>query len=138
MKNNKKFMRYFIWHILTFIIGIGLFVYPFVIPMGDNVLTTMGIALMIIMGFRIYGDIKNLRNEDEMKKFIKKNTEERTVYIANKSRSLAFALNMYIQFIVGIVLYFTEYKTFSSIIFYVTCAQILLYLVIYMYYNKKY
>ena len=65
--------------------------------------------------------------------------DERTIYIANKARSLAFFACIYAQLAAGLlaILVFDQ-PLVGRVLCMVTCAQALIFTAAYWYYNRKY
>ena len=65
--------------------------------------------------------------------------DERTIYIANKARSLAFFACIYAQLAAGLlaILVF-EQPLVGRVLCMVTCAQALIFTAAYWYYHRKY
>lgn len=65
--------------------------------------------------------------------------DERTVYVANKARSMTFFVTVYLELAAGLAaLYFLPDPLVGKILCFAASAQCLVFVLIYWYYNKKY
>ena len=95
-------------------------------------LTAVGLVRLLRVR-RLSRDPEKAADYDAMLK------DERTVYVANKARSVAFFICVYAQLAAGLLalLVFNQ-PVIGQVLCLVTCAQSLIFCGTYWYYNKKY
>ncbi|HZK72021.1 MAG TPA: hypothetical protein VFD03_10985 [Clostridia bacterium] len=96
----------------------------------------IGLTVISIVKYIQYSEI--LKNKDKLKKYELTQSEERLVFIIDKSRNLVFVITLISEFIAMVILMIINYSLAASIVGYVICAQNLLYISIYYYYSRKY
>ena len=98
-----------------------------------------GLALALIGFIRVVKTSRLLRDKDKAEDYETMRTDERTIFIANKARSMALYISILVQSVAGLIAYFV----FDSLIvcrtlYFVTCVQCLTYYIFWIVYNKKY
>ena len=95
-------------------------------------LTAVGLVRLLRVR-RLSRDPEKAADYDAMLK------DERTVYVANKARSVTFFICVYAQLAAGLLaLLVFDQPVIGQVLCLVTCAQSLIFCGTYWYYNKKY
>ena len=95
-------------------------------------LTAVGLVRLLRVR-RLSRDPEKAADYDAMLK------DERTIYVANKARSVAFFICVYAQLAAGLLaLLVFKQPIIGQVLCLVTCAQSLIFCGTYWYYNKKY
>ena len=95
-------------------------------------LTAVGLVRLLRVR-RLSRDPEKAADYDAMLK------DERTMYVANKARSVAFFICVYAQLAAGLLaLLVFKQPIIGQVLCLVTCAQSLIFCGTYWYYNKKY
>ena len=90
-------------------------------------------AVRLLRVYRLSRDPEKAADYDAMLK------DERTVYVANKARSMTFFICVYAQLAAGLLaLLVFKQPIIGQVLCLVTCAQSLIFCGTYWYYNKKY
>ena len=90
-------------------------------------------AVRLLRVYRLSRDPEKAADYDAMLK------DERTVYVANKARSVTFFICVYAQLAAGLLaLLVFDQPVIGQVLCLVTCAQLLIFCGTYWYYNKKY
>ena len=129
--------RQIIWFSVTGATGL-IFLITSIFIDNEGFIGSIGVGLFIVSGMRILQYRKIMKNPELKKAYEIKQSEERTVYIANKSRSLMFALSIYVEFIAVLIAGILKQNDISTVISIVICIQLVIYLIVFYYYNKKY
>lgn len=127
-----------IWFSITAVVGLLLLTLGTFYRNENTVMTSMGFGLAAVSIIRLVQYLKIQKDPKLKKQFELKETEERMVFIANKSRSLMFALSVYLEFLFALIAMFINRNDVAT----VTCAfislQLVVYCGVYFYYNRKY
>ena len=90
-------------------------------------------AVRLLRVYRLSRDPEKAADYDAMLK------DERTVYVANKARSVTFFICVYAQLAAGLLaLLVFDQPVIGQVLCLVTCAQCLIFSGTYWYYNRKY
>ena len=90
-------------------------------------------AVRLLRVHRLSRDPEKAADYDAMLK------DERTMYVANKARSMTFFICVYAQLAAGLLaLLVFKQPIIGQVLCLVTCAQSLIFCGTYWYYNKKY
>ena len=122
--------------ILVTAIGLVMFAIGFLlgdVHMGDFYSGLGCGAVRLLRVYRLSRDPEKATDYDAMLK------DERTMYVANKARSVAFFICVYAQLAAGLLaLLVFKQPIIGQVLCLVTCAQSLIFCGTYWYYNKKY
>lgn len=98
-----------------------------------------GMALALIGLFRVIKSSRLLRDKEKAEDYEAMRTDERTVFIANKARSMALYISILVQSAAGLVAYFAfDNLIVCQTLYLVTCVQCMTYYIFWIIYNKKY
>lgn len=124
---------------LYFIAGITLVILSAleIIP-GDSYWAGFGGGISGVAAVRLYLGIKYRNDSEYARKIDISNSDERTVFIANKSKSWAFYATVIGEAVAGSVLFSTGYTALGQVCYYTLCGMCLVYWITYMILNKKY
>lgn len=112
-----------------------------VLGLGDknrSTLFTMGIALIAAGAVKIIKYARIARNPDLIRQFEINQNEERVIFLATRSAYAAFWLVELLCFVAVIVLIAIGREETAMILSIPLCVQLLLYVIFYIYYSKKY
>lgn len=136
LKKQKQFA------VLWLVLGIVLWIVFTAINIGDfksGMLSGMGTCFLVIGTVRLVRLRRIEKDPDRAADYEAAMTDERVVYIANKARSLTFAISVIGELIAGLVaIYVFDDHTLGQAFCYLCCGQCLLFTVIYRIYAKKY
>lgn len=106
---------------------------------NGGILCGMGTALTFVGIFRLVKLYRISRDPEKAADYEAANKDERVIYIANKARSLTFAISIYVQLAVGLIAQFVfGQRLLSMVMCYFVCFQCLLFVLLYRIYSKKY
>ena len=98
-----------------------------------------GMALALIGLIRIIKTSRLLRDKEKAEDYEAMRKDERTVFIANKARSMALYISVLAQSVAGLVAYFAfDNLIVCQTLYLVTCVQCLTYYIYWIVYSKKY
>ena len=127
--------------ILYLVLGAVLFLVGLLTDASDamNWLSSFGGAIAAVGAVRLLRVFRLTRDPDKAADYDASLTDERTAYVANKARSLAFYIGIYAQLAAALaaILFFKQ-TLIGQVICALTCVQSLVYSGCYWYYNRKY
>ena len=127
--------------ILYLVLGAVLFLVGLLTDASDamNWLSSFGGAITAVGAVRLLRVFRLTRDPDKAVDYDASLTDERTAYVANKARSLAFYIGIYAQLAAALaaILFFKQ-TLVGQVICALTCVQSLVYSGCYWYYNRKY
>ena len=98
-----------------------------------------GMALALIGLIRVVKTSRLLRDREKAEDYEAMRKDERTVFIANKARSMALYISILLQSVGGLIAYFVfDKRIVCQTLYFVTCVQCLTYYIFWIIYNKKY
>ncbi|MDD4366574.1 MAG: hypothetical protein PHV38_02770 [Eubacteriales bacterium] len=118
------------------VLGIGISVAG--VYMEDDLLKSIGIALIIVSLLKIAQLFILTRNDERRRKYELSMTEERIKYIASKSSSFVFYITVFCEVMAALILLIFGHAFAAGIVCYVAGAQVVLYLVLYIIFSRKY
>lgn len=98
----------------------------------------MGIAMVICTVFQLVKQWKFLFDDNKMKELENTYNDERVIFIAQKSYSLALWVSVYAEFIGILVTMYLGMENISSVISFIVCFQVIIYVVASIFYSKKF
>ena len=135
LKDQKKL------GILYLVLGAALFLVGLLTDAGEktNWLSSFGSAIAVVGAARLLRVYRLTRDPDKAADYDASLTDERTAYVANKARSMAFFISIYVQLAAGLlaILVFDR-PLVGQVLCGLTCLQSLLYTVFYWHYDKVY
>ena len=127
--------------ILYLVLGAVLFLVGLLTDASDamNWLSSFGGAIAAVGVVRLLRVFRLTRDPDKAADYDASLTDERTAYVSNKARSLAFYIGIYAQLAAALaaILFFKQ-TLVGQVICALTCVQSLVYSGCYWYYNRKY
>ena len=127
--------------ILVTVIGFVMFAIGFLLGdahMGDFY-SGLGGGLFVCGAVRLLRVHRLSRDPEKAADYDAMLKDERTVYVANKARSVTFFICVYAQLAAGLLaLLVFDQPVIGQVLCLVTCAQSLIFCGTYWYYNKKY
>ena len=135
LKEQKKF------GILWLSIGAALFLAGLLLGETgySSYISGFGGALMGVGAARLLRVRRLSRDPEKAADYDAMLKDERTVYVANKARSVTFFICVYAQLAAGLLaLLVFKQPIIGQVLCLVTCAQSLIFCGTYWYYNKKY
>lgn len=136
LKNQKKFA------VLWLVIGIVMWVVFSTIgeeSFQGGLLSGMGSAFIVVGVIRLVRVRRLEKNPEKAADYEAALKDERTIYVANKARSMTFAASVYAQLAAGLIAIFVfDQQLLGQALCFLTCFQCLLFTVLYRVYNKKY
>ena len=135
LKDQKKL------GILYLVLGAALFLVGLLTDAVEktNWLSSFGSAIAVVGAARLLRVYRLTRDPDKAADYDASLTDERTAYVANKARSMAFFISIYVQLAAGLlaILVFDR-PLVGQVLCGLTCLQSLLYTVFYWHYDKVY
>jgi uncharacterized membrane protein len=127
--------------ILVTVIGLVVFAIGFLLGdahMGDFY-SGLGCGLFVCGAVRLLRVYRLSRDPEKAADYDAMLKDERTMYVANKARSMTFFICVYAQLAAGLLaLLVFKQPIIGQVLCLVTCAQSLIFCGTYWYYNKKY
>ena len=127
--------------ILYLVLGTVLFLVGLLTDADEktNWLSLFGSAIAVVGAARLLRVYRLTRDPDKAADYDASLTDERTAYVANKARSMAFFISIYVQLAAGLlaILVFDR-PLVGQVLCGLTCLQGLLYTVFYWHYDKVY
>ena len=126
--------------ILYLILGAVLFLVGLLTDAGEktNWLSSFGSAIAVVGAARLLRVYRLTRDPDKAADYDASLTDERTAYVANKARSMAFFISIYVQLAAGLLaILVLDRPLVGQVLCGLTCLQSLLYTVFYWHYDKK-
>ena len=127
--------------ILVTVIGLVMFAIGFLLGdahMGDFY-SGLGCGLFVCGAVRLLRVYRLSRDPEKAADYDAMLKDERTMYVANKARSMTFFICVYAQLAAGLLaLLVFKQPIIGQVLCLVTCAQSLIFCGTYWYYNKKY
>lgn len=105
--------------------------------LNDEFFISYGAALCIIGIVNVVKYRKILLSDDLTKKQMINENDERNISIWKEARAFTFNVTVFLLGIGVVVLYFLKMKYEASIICYVMCIQVVVYWIIYRYFQHK-
>ena len=130
-----------IYMALCLVAGISMIIYS-VVGYGTgsdvNYIRSIGMGIAITGSIRLVQYFRILKEPKRLTKYEIANTEERVVFIANKSRSLMFAITLYIEMLIIVFFAIRGYSDKTGLIAAIAGIQLVGYSIAYKVYDKKY
>lgn len=105
----------------------------------SGMLSSMASIMIAIGAVRLLRLRRLASNPEKAAEYEASLKDERTVYIANKARSLTFAISVLVEWVIGMAaMYILEEQVLGLVLSYLVCGQCLLFTALYYYYCKKY
>ena len=121
------------------LVGWAVFIFFVKETKNTNLIGSFFAGFAAIGILRIIQSTKLLRNPEKAQDYEAMQKDERTVFIANTARSIAFYISIIAQCIASIIAYFVFDSLLAcQLLCYITCFQCLLYYVFWIIFNKKY
>ena len=105
---------------------------------ADNFLYTFGLIMVVCGVVRLRNHFVMTKDESSIRKQEIRETDERTVMIVQKARSMTFVLYIILAGIAVIALMIAGQEQVAQWISYSICILIAIYWVCYLYFKKKY
>ena len=123
--------------ILYLVLGAVLFLVGLLTDAGEktNWLSSFGSAIAVVGAARLLRVYRLTRDPDKAADYDASLTDERTAYVANKARSMALYICIYVQ--LAAILIFKQ-ALVGKVLCALTCLQTLVYTGCFWYYNRKY
>lgn len=134
MKQRKIYMG-FIFAIGFIMVVLQNYVYK---DVNNSIVGTLGAGFVVMSLLRMYQYRKIESDPKRKEQFEILCDEERVVFVANKARSMMFAISIFVEFAVCVVAAILGQMQLSVIFGFVTGAQTLGYLICYGIFNLKY
>ena len=132
LKDQKKL------GILYLVLGAALFLVGLLTDAVEktNWLSSFGSAIAVVGAARLLRVYRLTRDPDKAADYDASLTDERTAYVANKARSMALYICIYVQLAAALaaILIFKVGQVLCAL----TCLQTLVYTGCFWYYNRKY
>ena len=136
LKNQRK---YGIILAVVGLVGWAVFLFFVKETKNTNLIGNFFAGFAAIGILRIIQSTKMLRNPEKAQDYEAMQKDERTVFIANKARSMAFYISILAQCIISIIAYFVfDSLLVCQVLCFATCFQCLVYYIFWIIYNKKY
>lgn len=104
-----------------------------------NWLSSFGSAIAVVGAARLLRVYRLTRDPDKAADYDASLTDERTAYVANKARSLALYICIYVQLAAALAAILIFKQTLvGQVLCALTCLQTLVYTGCFWYYNRKY
>ena len=137
--NLKNQRIYGIILAVTGLVGWLVFVFFVKETKNTNLISSFFAGFAAIGILRIIQSSKLLLNPEKAQDYEAMQKDERTKFIANKARAMAFYISILAQCITSIIAYFVFDSLLAcQLLCYITCFQCLLYYVFWIIFNKKY
>lgn len=127
--------------ILVTVIGVVMFVIGFLLGDAhmDDFYSGLGCGLFVCGAVRLLRVYRLSRDPEKAADYDAMLKDERTVYVANKARSMTFFICVYAQLAAGLLaLLVFDQPLIGQALCLVTCAQCVIFSGTYWYYNRKY
>lgn len=123
--------------ILYLVLGAVLFLVGLLTDAGEkmNWLSSFGSAIAVVGAARLLRVYRLTRDPDKAADYDASLKDERTAYVANKARSMALYICIYVQ--LAAILIFKQ-TLVGQVLCALTCVQSLVYTGCFWYYNRKY
>lgn len=131
-----------IYGIVLAVIGVATWVLAFLLggeSDNSNYIGSFGAGLAVIGILRIVQSTRLLKNTERAADYEAMQKDERTVFIANKARSVTLAISIIAQCVAALIAYFVfGNELVQKVLLVTTCFQALIYYFFWIIYNKKY
>ena len=124
------------YQIALFVVGILLAVLGYSGTVND-IWATIGIALIVCSGLRIFRHIRMNKDPEYREKVMIAQKDERNIAISNKAASVAFRIILFSVCLVELLLFAFELIEIGTSVGLVACAMVLVYWLCYIVYSKK-
>ncbi|MDO5575110.1 MAG: hypothetical protein Q4G60_14150 [bacterium] len=104
----------------------------------DSILMGMGVGMAAIALLKTIQFFRLSRDPEKLKKYELMQNEERLILIVTRSGYLTFLITVAAEYIAMLVLVITGQEQIASIVCGIAGLQVLCYLLMYFFYNKKY
>lgn len=126
--------RFLISRIAVFLIGI-LFIVMGIL--GNEQFYGMGICVLLIGALKAVQQYRIIKDGEKFKEYETKYNDERNRYIAEKAYAGAFWISIYGEFAAECILLYLK-NDMGVFLSYLICAQVIIYLILRVVYNRKY
>ncbi len=133
----KKIKQQAIYLTVLLVLGIIMLLCAIFTDMNER-MTGMGIACVLVCTIDLLRLRKMSKNPDSIKQMEILQTEERLVFIANKAARATLHLSIALQYTALIVAVFLRHNEIASLLGFLVCGQLLIYVGFSKYYSKKY
>lgn len=120
------------------ILGIIMDCIPFIIKTENSFLQYLGTGLIVVGIARLVKQSRMKKSDTTLKEQEIKETDERNIMLAHRSRSLALSASALLMGIAVIILSFMGFTEAVKIIALILCGQVFLCWIFYIILNKKY
>jgi len=131
-----------IYGIILMVIGlVGWTVFTFLVKESENtgLIGSFFAAFAAIGILRIIRSSKMLKDTEKAQDYETMQKDERTVFVANKARAMAFYISILAQCIASLIAYFAFKSLLTcQVLCFTTCFQCIVYYIFWIIYNKKY
>lgn len=135
----KKQRRFAIICILLALVLLGVTVLAEAGSFSNGMLSGMSSVLLVIGIVRLLRLHRLAKDPQRAAEYEVSYHDERLIYIANKARALTFSLSVAVQVLAGFAAIFVfDNISLGQVLCYFSCAQYLVFSLIYYIYNKKY
>lgn len=133
-----NFKRQIIWFLVLLAAGISLIIANIIRNNGNITVSSFGVGLLTVSVIKLIQYYRVSKNPELMKKYEISQKEERYIYIAQKSGYMVYVVSILAQFAGIFVLILMGKENFAMWLSAFMGFQILVYLISYYVFSKKY
>ena len=133
----KKIKQQIIYLALFWVLGAIMLLSALLTDMSE-MMTGMGTAPVTVCTINLIKLWKISKNPEAVKQMDILQNEERLVFIANKAAKAALFLTIGLQYAAMLVAVFLRYDQVATLLGFLVCGQLLIYVFFSRYYSKKY
>lgn len=133
-----NFKRQIIWFLVLLAAGISLIIANVIRNNGNTTVSSFGVGLLTVSVIKLIQYYRVSKNPELMKKYEISQKEERYIYIAQKSGYMVYVVSILAQFAGIFVLILMGKENFAMWLCAFMGFQILVYLISYYVFSKKY
>ncbi len=133
-----NFKRQIIWFLVLLAAGISLIIANIIRNNGNTTVSSFGVGLLTVSVIKLIQYYRVSKNPELMKKYEISQKEERYIYIAQKSGYMVYVVSILAQFAGIFVLILMGKENFAMWLCVFMGFQILVYLISYYVFSKKY
>lgn len=137
MSTKRRFVLYVIYAIL----GVALITVANFVNMSQSLqtyLASFGTALLAIGVIKMLRFRAILADQEKAREYDTRMTEERTVFLVRRARSIVFYVSLMVQLLLAVVFQLLDQPVISQVFCYLTAAQGIGYFIVWRYLDSKY
>lgn len=137
MSTKRRFVLYVIYAIL----GVALITVANFVNMSQSLqtyLASFGTALLAINVIKMLRFRAILADQEKAREYDTRMTEERTVFLVRRARSIVFYVSLMVQLLLAVVFQLLDQPVISQVFCYLTAAQGIGYFIVWRYLDSKY